>query len=414
MTAVGVLAAPHGADADELYERTGGNPFFVTEALASPGEEIPTTVRLAVLARAGRLDAATRAVVDAVAVVPGRAESWLVAAMSDAPAAGLDSAVAAGVLVRAGDDVAFRHELARRAIEDDLSAERRRIAPRQGARRPATARRCRPGTARPPRPGRRRRSCARHRGDGTPPDWPRSRTAHEEAVRFGEIALGVRGELEPDEVAELAVDLVNSLTATARSEDAAALAAEAVEHWRASGDTRRETHALVALAQAINAQGRPLEAQPMLEQAVALLEQHPPGPELALAYLRLTSLTMLARDRDSAVRWGERAIALATRLGELGLLGRALVETGIADVMDGRFDGLRRVREGIDLGRRHDLPGVVDLGLSADRIGVRRDAPLRRGGSGARRGSRPQHRAPRRGEPSVRRRLVGPMPLRPR
>ncbi len=58
--AVGQLAAPHGADADELYQRTGGNPFFVTEALAAPGEEIPTTVRLAVLSRAARLDPATR------------------------------------------------------------------------------------------------------------------------------------------------------------------------------------------------------------------------------------------------------------------------------------------------------------------------------------------------------------------
>ena len=78
----------------------------------------------------------------------------------------------------------------------------------------------------------------------------------------------------------------------------------------------------------------------------------------------MTSLTMLDRDRDSAVRWGERAIALSTDLGEVGFLGRGLVETGIADVMDGRFDGLRRVREGIELGRRHGLPGVVNLGLS--------------------------------------------------
>ena len=360
--AVGVLAAPHGADTDELYERTGGNPFFVTEALASPGEEIPTTVRLAVLARAGRLDPDTRAVVDAVSVVPGRAESWLVAAMSDAPSARLDSAVAAGVLVRAGDDVSFRHELARRAIEDDLSADQRRTLHA----RVLQGLQLRGGVD-PARLAHHARAAGDDHALATAARdaalLAASRTAHEEAVRHGDMALGVRSDLTPDEVAELAVGLVNSLIASARSEDAAALAGEAVEHWRASGDTRRETHALVALAQAISAQGRPLEAQRMVEQAVGLLEQHPPGSELASAYLRLASLNMLARDRDAAVRWGERAIALATRLGELGLLGRALVETGIADVMDGRYDGLRRVREGIDLGRRHDLPGVVDLGL---------------------------------------------------
>ena len=52
------------------------------------------------------------------------------------------------------------------------------------------------------------------------------------------------------------------------------------------------------------------------ERARILLEGHPPGRQLALAYQRLTSLHMLARERDQAVAWGERAIGLARRLGE--------------------------------------------------------------------------------------------------
>jgi DNA-binding CsgD family transcriptional regulator len=360
--AVSELAAPHGADADELYDRTGGNPFFVTEVLASPGDDIPTTVRLAVLARAGRLDPETRAVVEAVSVVPGRTESWLIAATNDAPGAALDSAVSAGVLVRAGEDVAFRHELARRTIEDALPDERRRQLHAIVLR--ALQQRADVDPAR----------LAHHaKGAGDDHALARAardaallaarRTAHQEAVRHGEVALGVRDELTPDDVAELAVDLVIPLLVSARADDAAALARDAVEHWRAAGDTRREARALVALASAISARGSPLDAQVMVEQAVALLERHPPGPELAEGYVRLTSLAMLARNRDSAARWGEQAIALATELGDMGLLGRALVEAGIADVMDARFDGLQRVREAIELGRRHDLAGIVNIGL---------------------------------------------------
>ena len=56
--------------------------------------------------------------------------------------------------------------------------------------------------------------------------------------------------------------------------------------------------------------------------------------------------------------------------------------------MDGRFDGLDRVRQGIEIGRHHDLPAVVALGLGADRQRVRRTAPLRPCGAGARRGRR--------------------------
>ncbi len=88
----------------------------------------------------------------------------------------------------------------------------------------------------------------------------------------------------------------------------------------------------------------------MQEQAGTLLERYPPGPELLNVYVRMTSFNMLARDRDAAAMWGERSIALATELDDPLQLGRALVEYGIADVMDGRFEGLDRVREGIDLG----------------------------------------------------------------
>ena len=32
-------------------------------------------------------------------------------------------------------------------------------------------------------------------------------------------------------------------------------------------------------------------------------------------------------------------------------------------MLDGRLDGLDRVREGIEIGRQHDLPGLVSAGL---------------------------------------------------
>src|SRR4051794_83823 len=53
--AVAQLAEPHEVDADELYRRTGGNAFFVVEALAAGCAGVPETVRDAVLARAGRV-----------------------------------------------------------------------------------------------------------------------------------------------------------------------------------------------------------------------------------------------------------------------------------------------------------------------------------------------------------------------
>ena len=67
-----------GAPADELYDATGGNAFFVTEAIAAGGELPPPSVRDAVLARVGQLAAGARTTLELVAVVPGAAELWLV------------------------------------------------------------------------------------------------------------------------------------------------------------------------------------------------------------------------------------------------------------------------------------------------------------------------------------------------
>ena len=58
-------------DAVDLHRMTGGNPFFVTEVLASPATAVPQTVVDAVLARVRGLSPAARATLDQLAVVPG-------------------------------------------------------------------------------------------------------------------------------------------------------------------------------------------------------------------------------------------------------------------------------------------------------------------------------------------------------
>ncbi|HSN70760.1 MAG TPA: AAA family ATPase, partial [Steroidobacteraceae bacterium] len=59
-----------------IYERTGGNPFYVTELLATP-DALPASVRDAVFARAQRLSADAQRALEATSIVPGRVEQWL-------------------------------------------------------------------------------------------------------------------------------------------------------------------------------------------------------------------------------------------------------------------------------------------------------------------------------------------------
>jgi predicted ATPase len=84
--AVDRLARQAGRPVEGLYAATGGNPFFVTEVLAHEAEDLPATVRDAVLGRAARLSPPARRVLDLASIVPGAIEQWLVAAVCGPPA----------------------------------------------------------------------------------------------------------------------------------------------------------------------------------------------------------------------------------------------------------------------------------------------------------------------------------------
>ncbi len=79
--AVRVLAGDAGLDAAALYRLTGGNPFYVTEVVASGMGEVPASARDAVLARVSRLSPAARELLDAAALIGTRVEVPLLASV---------------------------------------------------------------------------------------------------------------------------------------------------------------------------------------------------------------------------------------------------------------------------------------------------------------------------------------------
>lgn len=114
--AVRSLCRGQDVDALEVHGRTGGNPFFVTEVLAAPGAQVPTTVQDAVLARAGRLSLSARAVLDFAAIAGPRVEASVLATLAAAESAAIEEGLATGVLCADGGAITFRHELARQAV----------------------------------------------------------------------------------------------------------------------------------------------------------------------------------------------------------------------------------------------------------------------------------------------------------
>jgi predicted ATPase len=131
LAAVASMASPLGFDPREVHDRTGGNPFFVTEVLAYGDERVPRTVNEAVLARAARLSAQAHRLLEVASVAPGRAEVWFLEAAEPDSACNLGKCLDTGMLVADRESVSFRHELVRLVIEGSLPPDRRRALHRR-------------------------------------------------------------------------------------------------------------------------------------------------------------------------------------------------------------------------------------------------------------------------------------------
>lgn len=125
--AVRELAEDKMVDPVLLHQQTGGNPFFVTEILSHTGSELPINVREAVLARASHLSDSGYAVLEAASVIGEKVEPWLLATVSGAEASAVEESLMAGILTANGDELAFRHELARQAILETISPLKRQV-----------------------------------------------------------------------------------------------------------------------------------------------------------------------------------------------------------------------------------------------------------------------------------------------
>lgn len=126
LEAVSALARPTGREAREVLRATGGNPFHVTEYLAT-APDVPRSVQDSTLARAARLAPLARRVLDCASVFPRQIEEATLRALSgDEGFAGLEECLRAGMLVQRGGALAFRHELARRSVHGAMAPLRRR------------------------------------------------------------------------------------------------------------------------------------------------------------------------------------------------------------------------------------------------------------------------------------------------
>ena len=364
--AVGRLAAGTGIDPIALHERTDGNPFYVTEILGAAGATIPETIFDAVLARASRLSLDGRAMLDVAAVLGALIDTDLLEQMIGAPADdSIDEALAAGILRVSDRGVTFRHALGRDVLYEALSPTRRRSLHRRALAVLLES----PGHLEDA-------ALLAHHADGARDREAVLRygpLAAEQAARFGahreaaaQLARTLRyaEDLPGEELAALLETRSYECYVTALLDEAIADCERAIELRRDEMDMLKVGDNLRALSRYLWFSGQVPLATERANQALEILESLPPGPELAMAYSNLSQLRMLSHDRDDAIHWGEKAIALARELDDQRILAHALTNVGSAVSYADFEQGRVVIEEAVRVARACNLHDDIVRGLT--------------------------------------------------
>jgi DNA-binding CsgD family transcriptional regulator/tetratricopeptide (TPR) repeat protein len=321
------VASLYGDGAADVYAATGGNPFYVSELVASRSADAPPrSIVNAVRDRVARLGEAERGLVELVSVVPNRVATSVLDAVRPGWAEAAEEPERRALLEVHPRFVRFRHELARNAVRSGLpiAARRRLHAEILEALLAAGA-----------DPADLVHHAEAAGAEGVVAEYAlvaarraAALDSNREAYWHYRRASAFLDRLSPAEQATVLEELGRAAYAVYRLDDASRATERAIAAWRALGDRAavgRCTQLLSRFAWHV-ADGDAARARAL--EAIEILEPLGESVELARAYSGLAQLKNLAELNEQALDWGERALDLATRLGDERTRAHVLVNLG--------------------------------------------------------------------------------------
>ena len=362
LAGVAGLAGDRDVDVHALHRITAGNPFYLHEVLDAGAARIPVSVMDAVRARVELLDERGRRALQVAAVIGVRAEPWMIAAIAGEDVIGIDDCIRIGLLTKE-EGIAFRHELTRMVVVEDLpvirgiALHRRALdtLERAGAADAARLAYHAEGSAD-------REAVLRHASSAGRQALATG-SLHEAIAQFNRTLRFADG-LEPARRAELVEPLSQALYLVNQQPEAYHRAVEAVALRRQAGDARMLAANLSLLAMAAWSDGRDAEAWQAGREALMLAERLGDSHELGMANVTLGTLGLVSSPYDMARSMSERALEIGRRINDAEVTANALVNLGTVELDEGQETGWATLGEALRLGRNSNLADVVDRALN--------------------------------------------------
>ena len=194
--------------------------------------------------------------------------------------------------------------------------------------------------------------------------------AHREAAQQYRRALRFAATATADQRAGLHAALSFELYLTGELDEAIIARRASLDHHERAGDVALSGEDLRWLSRLSWYAGRTADAEGFATRAVEVLESLGPSAALAMAWSTLSQVAMVQGDYSAAVELGNRALAMASAVGDDETRIHALNNIGTSLMSQGDLAGVAMVEESLDLARAahlddHSARAYVNLVFTA-------------------------------------------------
>jgi ATP/maltotriose-dependent transcriptional regulator MalT len=327
--AVEKLAAEKGYNGKDVYNISGGNPFYVNEILAGYSVGVPDNIKNAILSTYNSAGEKTRRVWDLLSVVPVSFELKYLEMLEPQYAAAIENCIEKKILIISEGQIFFKHELYRRTVEISLSPFKRVLLNKNILEMF-------------------RKSFEKNNEIERIIHHAKNANAYGIVLQYAPLAAkqasAVGAHIEASKLYLTAIEnyqgsdknlpvefyegYAYECYLTNQIKEAIIYTAKALNSWKAKKDTDKTGNSLRFLSRLWWFDGNRKRAEDFAEQSIKVLGNQPSSSAKAMAFSNMSHLKMLTGASAEAIFWGEKAIAIAQELNDEEILSHALNNVG--------------------------------------------------------------------------------------
>jgi ATP/maltotriose-dependent transcriptional regulator MalT len=337
--AVEKMAEERGYNGEDVFRITNGNPFYVTEILASYSHGIPDNIKDSILSVYNKMNEKTKHVWEILSVLPTAFEMYYLDKLDASYIPAVQDCIDSKILIVDKERILFKHELYRRTIESSLSplarialnkkildlllesfeenqATERIIHHAKNANEYDLVVKYAP-------------MAAKHAA---------SLGAHIEAARLYLTAIEYHQGNDEDILIQFYESYAYECYLTNQAREAIIYTARALDIWKKKNNIEKIGNSMRFLSRLWWWNGNWNRAESLAKEAIEILDNQPSSKAKAMAYSNLAQLKMLTEKLDECLYWGEKAIVIAKELNDEETLSHALNNVGTVEMTQGSIE----------------------------------------------------------------------------